>query len=92
VVQGISSSTIKAYDASGDLIIHGSKKIKLGKIYKYNINSNFKISNKKIKWAISNKKYAKISKNGKLKPLRKGRIKMSVKVGNIKSELAIRII
>lgn len=61
------------------LAIKGKRKIKIGK--KISLKATFKpknATNKKVKWLVSNKKYAMISKNGVFKAKRKGKGKTVV--------------
>ncbi len=69
--------------------IIGKKKIKRGKTYKYKVK--LKGIKGKAKWSVNKKKLAKISKTGKLKALKKGIVKLTVKVKKYKCMINIKI-
>lgn len=70
--------------------IQGKKKVKCGKSYTYKIKSRG--LEKKVKWSVSNKKLAKVSKSGKLKAKRKGTVKLTAKSGKVKCSIKIKIV
>ncbi|MCI8307700.1 MAG: hypothetical protein HFH14_06585 [Lachnospiraceae bacterium] len=69
--------------------IVGKKTVKCGKSYKYKVRTNGLSG--KVKWSVNNKNRAKIYKTGKLKALKEGTVKLTVKVQKYKRSIRIRI-
>lgn len=72
-----------------DIKIVGKKTVKCGRSYKYKVKTNGLSG--KAKWSVNNKNRAKIFQSGKLKALKKGTVKLSVKVNKCKCSIKIRI-
>ncbi len=73
-----------------DIKIVGKKIVKCGKSYKYIVKANGLSG--KVKWSVNNKNRAKIFKSGKFKALKKGAVKLTVKINKCKSSIRINIV
>jgi len=83
----------KLEDAVADSVklrIKGKTKLKVNKSYKYKVKCTGVKG--KVKWSVNKKKLAKITKNGKLKALKKGTVKLTATVKGVKSTIKIKIV
>ncbi|WP_409015525.1 Ig-like domain-containing protein [Anaerostipes caccae] len=81
----ITSVTVKGYVKLMKL----KKTIKKGKTYKFKAKS-YGIKGK-LKWSVSKKKIGKISKRGKFKAKKKGKVYVIVKCGKYKAKVRVRV-
>ena len=81
--------TIKPVQIEKSIKIVGKTKIKVGKTYKY--RAKLKGIKGKVKWSVNKKKFAVVSKNGKLKAKKKGTVKLTAKIKKYKYTLKIKI-
>lgn len=77
--------TVKAYIK----FMTGKKMIKKGKSYTFKAKAYG--VNSKLKWSLSNKKIAKISKKGKFKAKKKGKVYVIVKSGKYQAKYLVRV-
>ena len=104
VKKGSAKITVKITLSTGDTItltttakvknpsvkITGKKTVKKGKTIKLKAKG-LGVSGK-AKWSVSNKKIAKIgAKNGKLKGLKKGTVKVTAKIGKVKKTIKVKV-
>lgn len=79
------SITVKGYVK----LIKVKKTIKKGKSYKFKAKA-YGIKGK-LKWSVSKKKIGKISKSGKFKAKKKGKVYVTVKCGKYKAKVCVRV-
>lgn len=82
--------TKKLFAESMKVVIKGKTKIKVNKKCKYTIRCVG--IHGKVKWSVNKKKLAKVTKNGTLKALKKGSVKLTAKIKNVKATTKIKIV
>ena len=66
------------------------KTIKKGKSYSFKAQA-YGTGNKKLKWSVSNKKIGKITKAGKFKAIKKGKVYVIVKSGKYQAKIKVNV-